>query len=399
MWTEKYRPKILSEVAGNDDLRGKINQWLRTWDSSFKPLLLQGTPGVGKTSLIYALANELNYHVIELNASDKRTKNNLQSSLEPLFQSTTLFNEKILVLIEEVDGLDSRADYGGVDFLIDTIDSISVPIIITCNSSESKKLSKLVKKCQVYKFKKIEPRQISLVLESITKQEKINISLDNIIAISTNANGDLRYAINTLQTYDSTLDQLPSFISKSLSLDQGIRQYLDSDDIPSAMNSLLNTNSNPNDILRAIFSSVVSSSSKIPSNELSKILSILSDVDILLGRILKTREWRQLRYFNSLLVYSLFEHLSPHPIKFSLYHNPFPIQVRIWNDGRNFRTIVQSLNKYSNESSNNLIDLIPYLILILSKNKNRENVLTRLGLEDKEINTINREITNISKSR
>ena len=399
MWTEKYRPKVLSEVAGNDDLRGKINQWLRTWDSSFKPILLQGTPGVGKTSLIYALANELNYHVIELNASDKRTKNTLQSSLEPLFQSTTLFNEKILVLIEEVDGLDSRADYGGVDFLIDTIDSISVPIIITCNYSESKKLSKLVKKCQVYKFKKIDPRQISLVLESIIKKEKINISLDDIIAISTNANGDLRYAINTLQTYDSTLDQIPSFISKSLSLDQGIRQYLDSEDIPSAMNSLLTTISNPNDILRAIFSSVVSSSSKIPNDELSRILSILSDVDILLGKILKTREWRQLRYFNSLLVYSLFEHLSPHPIKFSLYHNPFPIQVRIWNDGRNFRTIVKSLNKYSNESSDNLVNLIPYLILILSKNKNRDSFLTRLGLEDKEINTINREITKLSKSK
>ena len=142
MWTEKYRPKVLSEVAGNDDLRGKINKWLRTWDTSSKPILLQGTPGVGKTSLVYALAKELDYHVIELNASDKRTRNNLQSSLEPLFQSTTLFNEKILVLIEEVDGLDSRADYGGVDFLIETIDSITVPIIITCNSSDSKKLSK-----------------------------------------------------------------------------------------------------------------------------------------------------------------------------------------------------------------------------------------------------------------
>ena len=209
----------------------------------------------------------------------------------------------------------------------------------------------------------------------------------------------MRYAINTLQTYDSTLDQIPSFVSKSLSLDQGIRQYLDSEDIPSAMNSLLTTNSNPNDILRAIFSSVVSSSSKIPNDELSRILSILSDIDILLGRILKTREWRQLRYFNSLLVYSLFEHLSPHPIKFSLYHNPFPIQVRIWNDGRNFRTIVKSLNKYSNESSDNLVDLIPYLILILSKNKNRDSFLTRLGLEDKEINTINREITKLSKSK
>ena len=82
-----------------------------------------------------------------------------------------------------------------------------------------------------------------------------------------------------------------------------------------------------------------------------------------------------------------------------MYQNPFPLQVRIWNDGRNFRTIVKSLNKYTNESTDNLVDLIPYFILILSKQENRNNLLTRLGLEDKEINTINREITNISKSK
>ena len=399
MWTEKYRPKVLGEVAGNDELRGKINKWLRTWDNSSKPILLQGSPGIGKTSLAYALADELDYHVIELNASDKRTKNSLQSSLEPLFQSTTLFNEKLLILIEEVDGLDSRADYGGVDFLIDTIDSISVPIIITCNSSNSKKLSKLIKKCQIFKFKKIDARQISLVLESIAKNENLDITLDEIINISTNSNGDLRYAINALQTYNSTQEQSRSFISQSLSLDEGIRQYLTSEDMPAAMNSLLNTNSNPNDILRAIFSSVVSSSKVVPKHELSKILSILSDIDLLLGRILKTREWRQLRYFNNLLVYSLFETLSRYPIKFSLYHNPFPLQVRIWNDGRNFRTIVQSLNKYTNESTNNLTDILPYFIIILSKYPNRDNLLLRLGLEDKEINTLTREITNLSKSK
>ena len=203
-------------------------------------------------------------------------------------------------------------------------------------------------------------------IEAKAKKEKLTLPLDDIVNISTTSNGDLRYAINALQTYDSTMEQPRSFISKSLSLDQGIRQYFDSVDMSEAMNSLLNTHSNPNDILRAIFSSVVSSSRKIPYNELSKILSILSDIDLLLGRIIKTREWRQLRYFNSLLVYSLFETLTHQPIKFSLYQNPFPLQVRIWNDGRNFRTIVKSLNKYTNESTDNLVDLIPYFILILS---------------------------------
>ena len=88
MWTEKYRPVDLGKLIGNDDVRGKFNQWLRTWKNSSKPALLQGPPGVGKTTLVYALANELNYNIIEFNASDTRTKSKLQASLGPLFQSS-----------------------------------------------------------------------------------------------------------------------------------------------------------------------------------------------------------------------------------------------------------------------------------------------------------------------
>jgi hypothetical protein len=50
-----------------------------------------------------------------------------------------------------------------------------------------------------------------------------------------------------------------------------------------------------------------------------------------------------------------------------------------------------------NESTENIVDLLPFFILILSTHQDRNNFLIRLGLEDKEINTINREIINFTK--
>ena len=72
-WAEKYRPRRLQDLVGNSPAVKATADWGRSWGPGRKPLLLYGKPGTGKTSAAHALAHDLGWEVLELNASDQRT--------------------------------------------------------------------------------------------------------------------------------------------------------------------------------------------------------------------------------------------------------------------------------------------------------------------------------------
>jgi len=56
MWSEKYRPQIISDMVGNEEPRAAIMEWFAKWKKGTKPLLVVGPPGIGKTTIGYLLA-------------------------------------------------------------------------------------------------------------------------------------------------------------------------------------------------------------------------------------------------------------------------------------------------------------------------------------------------------
>ena len=77
MWSEKYRPKDLDELLGNEKIQKQFLTWLGSWETGKSGLLI-GPPGVGKTTLVHLSALKLGFNLIELNASDVRSKKKLE---------------------------------------------------------------------------------------------------------------------------------------------------------------------------------------------------------------------------------------------------------------------------------------------------------------------------------
>ena len=113
-WTERHRPSSERHLEGNEVQRRKIRAWLDEWKNGTprkKALLLVGPPGVGKTSVARAIAQDMGWNVIELNASDARNAAAIRkvatqgSTHRSLFHNPNEKKQRTLVLLDEVDHL------------------------------------------------------------------------------------------------------------------------------------------------------------------------------------------------------------------------------------------------------------------------------------------------------
>lgn len=331
-WTEKYRPNTSSEMMGCRKLKKVLNDFLddafieisrvRKKNKEIKThnqrvtkkkdrkkevktntkkiaLMLRGPPGIGKTTGVYAIANERNIPVIETNASDARTIGRIKDILSPattyrdissFFGKKKKKKTKKVVLIDEVDGISGTAERGSIPELKKIVENAMYPVVMISNEWK-KKLKPIYRMCREYEVELPTNKDIYALLIRIAREEDLGVS-DSIMKEIAQSSRDFRGAINDLAM------ELPSNRDKLQNLFATINQFFGATSIEDASNILGSSPINPKDLFRWIFENMASRSMRGKESSLCNILSL---ADSTLGHILSTQEWSTFPQFLELL--------------------------------------------------------------------------------------------------
>ena len=200
IWIEKYRPNKLDDIVGQDAIVKRLKSYVRV--KNMPHLMFSGAAGTGKTSAAAAMAQELygdewHENFIELNASDERGIDVVRNKIKNFARTEPLHAKFKIIFLDEADALTPDAQSA----LRRTMEnySMSCRFILSCNYS-SKIIEPIQSRCAIYRFKPVQAVDIQSRIQFIADKERITLSEGALDAISAIANGDLRKAINVLQS-------------------------------------------------------------------------------------------------------------------------------------------------------------------------------------------------------
>lgn len=202
-WTVKYRPKRLSDVAGNKTAIQQIADWLDSWAKGppkKRGLLLYGPPGTGKTVSVEAVANERGLDLVEINASDKRNRNALERVVGLAAGQSDLFGRARLILIDEVDGINLAEDRGAVDTIVRLVQETQSPVVLTANDPWDPKIGPIRNATTMVEYKRLGLRDTIPYLKKICQTEDVEVDEQALRLIVDRNQGDMRSILNDLQT-------------------------------------------------------------------------------------------------------------------------------------------------------------------------------------------------------
>ena len=392
LWVDKYRPKNTKEIVGQEDATVKLLGYVRELKRyKGKAALLYGSVGTGKTSLPYAIANELDLEIIEVNASDFRNEDSINATVKPALEQRSLFFREKLILVDEVDGLSGREDRGGVSALAALIAKSKFPIVMTANDPFDKRLSPLRQKSLIIQLRQLPHEKILMLMERICKKEGITYEPSALSMLARRAGSDLRGAITDLQllTYEdkklerSDVEEL-SERNREDKLADALMRIFKSSDINVSLNALENVDEELDRCLLWIDENLPRE--YLRPGDLSDAYYYLSKADIFRNRIKRWQYWRFLFYMKALMTAGVSvskEKKYEHFVNYSSER-----VLKFWIAAQKYRkrnNIAAKIAMNAHTSKKKALQEIPYLKIIFKKDKLMGGAISQqLGLEKEE---------------
>ncbi|MEM2136957.1 MAG: replication factor C large subunit [Candidatus Methanomethylicia archaeon] len=408
LWTNKYKPKAFNEIIGNKDAILNFKSWLNDFfegKTSRKAALLWGPPGVGKTLTVEVASIEYNAELIQMNASDSRNYEDVERIAISASQHSAFKNIKRIILVDEIDGILTSEDKGGLNALLKLLEFSRFPVVFIANDPWNPRFKPLRDSCLMIQFYGVRSTSIVPFLEKICRSEGIKCDREALKFIADRCEGDVRSAINDLQICASgkrvlTLDDVKWLgyrdrVNPAFDILRGI---FISQSCNSARRYTLTSDLSYDELIQWLNENIPIQYGNIL--ELVDSYDSLSRADIYLSRIKRTQDWTLLSYAMDLMTAGV---AMAKREKYKFVKYSFPERIRILQRSMEIRGLMNEIaklivKKCHVSSYTAMSDYLPILKIIFQNNLEMAAGLSLwLDLNEQMIEFLSRDIEKKNK--